>query len=61
MGNKHDELETFMQLQGYNILGIMEMWWDGCRDWSVAMSRIQTLEEGQDAGWEDEEGESPFM
>ena len=61
MENKHDELETFVQLQGYDLLGIMEMWWDASHDWSVAIGTIQALEEGQDAGWEDEEEELPFM
>ena len=26
-----------MQLQGYSPLGIMETWWDGSQNWSVAM------------------------
>ena len=37
MGNKHEESEMRVQLQGYDLVGIMETWWDGSRDRSVAM------------------------
>ncbi|KAK4816349.1 hypothetical protein QYF61_015663 [Mycteria americana] len=37
IGNKHDELEICVQLQGYDLVGIMEAWWDGSHDWSIAM------------------------
>ena len=35
MGNKEEELETFTCLQGYELIGITEMWWDGSYGWSV--------------------------
>ncbi|GAB0188726.1 hypothetical protein GRJ2_001337900 [Grus japonensis] len=37
MGNKQEELETYECLQGYDLIGIMETWWDGSYDWSVGM------------------------
>lgn len=29
MGNRHEELELCVQLQGYDLVGITETWWDG--------------------------------
>ncbi|XP_050769876.1 LOW QUALITY PROTEIN: adenosine 5'-monophosphoramidase HINT1-like [Gymnogyps californianus] len=58
MGNKREESEMRVQLQGYDLVGITETWWDGSRDWSVAMEGYgQAL--GR-TGREDEEGEWPF-
>ncbi|GAB0197130.1 hypothetical protein GRJ2_002178300 [Grus japonensis] len=37
MGNKQEELETCVCLQGYDLIGITEMWWDSSYDWSVGM------------------------
>ncbi|GAB0193880.1 mitochondrial enolase superfamily member 1 [Grus japonensis] len=37
MGNKQEELETCVCLQGYDLIGITETWWDGSYDWSVGM------------------------
>ncbi|GAB0181485.1 hypothetical protein GRJ2_000613800 [Grus japonensis] len=37
MGNKQEELEMCTHLQGYDLIAIMEMWWDGSYDWSVGM------------------------
>ncbi|GAB0199646.1 hypothetical protein GRJ2_002430000 [Grus japonensis] len=37
MGNKQEELETCVCLQGYDIIGITETWWDSSCDWSVGM------------------------
>ncbi|GAB0176447.1 mitochondrial enolase superfamily member 1 [Grus japonensis] len=37
MGNKQEELETCVRLQGYDLIGITEMWWDSSYDWSVGM------------------------
>ncbi|GAB0207912.1 hypothetical protein GRJ2_003256900 [Grus japonensis] len=36
-GNKQEELETCVCLQGYDLIGITEMWWDSSYDWSVGM------------------------
>ncbi|GAB0179991.1 hypothetical protein GRJ2_000464400 [Grus japonensis] len=37
MGNKQGELETCVCLQGYDLIGITETWWDSSCDWSVGM------------------------
>ncbi|GAB0195784.1 hypothetical protein GRJ2_002043700 [Grus japonensis] len=37
MGNKQEELETCARLQGYDLIGITETWWDRSYDWSVGM------------------------
>ena len=37
MGNKHEKLEMCAHLQGYDLIGITEMWWDVSYDWSVGM------------------------
>ncbi|KAJ7396682.1 hypothetical protein BTVI_142806 [Pitangus sulphuratus] len=36
-GNKQEELETIVCQESYDVVAIMEMWWDGSRDWSAAM------------------------
>uniref|UniRef100_A0A8B9C3Y3 Reverse transcriptase domain-containing protein n=1 Tax=Anser brachyrhynchus TaxID=132585 RepID=A0A8B9C3Y3_9AVES len=38
MGNKQDELEAIVQREGYDLVAIMETWWDHSHDWSAAMS-----------------------
>jgi len=47
-----------VQLQGYNLAGIIEIWWGGSHDWSVAVVRYGLL-------WKDRKGkrrgELPFM
>ena len=35
MGNKQEELEVCTQLQSYDLIGIMETWWDSSPDWSA--------------------------
>ncbi|GAB0200487.1 hypothetical protein GRJ2_002514100 [Grus japonensis] len=37
MGNKQEELETCARLQGYDIIGIRDTWWDSSYYWSVGM------------------------
>ncbi|GAB0206950.1 hypothetical protein GRJ2_003160600 [Grus japonensis] len=37
MGNKQEELEACVRLQGYDLIGITETWWDSSYDWSVGM------------------------
>ncbi|GAB0178597.1 hypothetical protein GRJ2_000325000 [Grus japonensis] len=37
MGNKQEELETCVCLQGYDLIGITETSWDSSYDWSVGM------------------------
>ncbi|KAK4833030.1 hypothetical protein QYF61_027412 [Mycteria americana] len=36
-GNKQEELEAIMQLENYDIVAIMETWWDDLHNWSAAM------------------------
>lgn len=37
MGNKWEELEACIQLQGYDLIGVTEIRWDSSQDWSAAM------------------------
>ena len=37
MGNKQEELETCTLLQGCDLIGITETWWDRSYVWSVGM------------------------
>jgi len=37
MGNEQEELETCARLQGYDLIGITERWWDDPCDWTVGM------------------------
>jgi len=37
MGNKQEELEDIVQQDSYDLVVIIEMWWDDSHDWSAAM------------------------
>ena len=37
MGNKQEELEAIVQQANYDLVAIMETWWDHSHDWSAAM------------------------
>ncbi|GAB0203829.1 hypothetical protein GRJ2_002848500 [Grus japonensis] len=37
MGNKQEELEAVAQQENYDIVAIMETWWDDSHNWSAAM------------------------
>jgi len=37
MGNKQEELEAIVQQASYDLVAIMETWWDHSHDWSAAM------------------------
>lgn len=41
MGNKEEEFEDCVQLQGYNLIGIMQKWRDSSRKWSAAMEEYR--------------------
>lgn len=41
------ELETTMLLVSYDLVAITEAWWDGYRDWSVAMDGYRLIRKGQ--------------
>jgi len=35
MGNKEQKLEMCTHLRSYDIIGIMEAWWDSSHDWTI--------------------------
>ncbi|GAB0207210.1 hypothetical protein GRJ2_003186600 [Grus japonensis] len=37
MGNKQEELEVCVQLQGHDLIAITETWWDSSHDWNAVM------------------------
>jgi len=41
MGNEHDELGICVQLQSYELNGIMETGSDGSYDWGVALEEYR--------------------
>lgn len=41
MDNKHKELEIYVDLQGYDLVGVTETLWDGSHDWSTIMDRYR--------------------
>ncbi|PKU33180.1 rna-directed dna polymerase from mobile element jockey-like [Limosa lapponica baueri] len=47
MGNKQEELETCARLQGYDLTGIIETWWDGSYDWRVGMEGYRLFRKGR--------------
>lgn len=52
MGSKHEELENCVQLQGWVLAGIPEMWW---------MAPMAGVLQWGDTGWEDKEGKLRFI
>ena len=51
LGNKLEELETCVQLQGYQLVGTMEMWWDGSHDQSAATEGYRLFRKELTWGW----------
>ena len=41
MGTKQDDLDMCVCLKGYDLIGIMEMCWDGSHDWSHLMEEYR--------------------
>ena len=39
MGNKQEKLHVCMCLQGYDVIGITETWWDGSHNRNVGIGR----------------------
>jgi len=37
MGNKQEELEAIVLLESYDLIAIMETWWDESHDWNVTL------------------------
>lgn len=46
MGNKQEELQVCTRLQGYNIIGITEMRWDGSHDCNVGIVWYKPFRKG---------------
>ena len=44
MGNIQEELEAIVQLENYDIVAIMETWWDDLHNWSDAMTVLSSSE-----------------
>ena len=40
MGSKQEELETMVHLENYDLIAIMETWWDDSHNWNT----ISTIE-----------------
>lgn len=59
MGSKHEESGICVQLQGWDLAGIPEMWWTA----PMAGTLLQRGDTGSlgRTGQEDEEGELPFV
>lgn len=36
-GNKQEELEAMVQQESYDVVAIMETWWDNSHSWSAAL------------------------
>ena len=58
MGSKQEELETCASLQGYDLIGITETWWDGSYDWTVGMEGYRLFRTDRQG---DKEEVSPSM
>lgn len=55
--NKQEELEVGVKLQDYDLIGIMEMWWDSSHNWNAAMKKHRSLR----TGWGCKKRELPHM
>lgn len=42
-GNKHDELDVCVQLGDYDLPWIMDTWWGGICDWSIALEEYRLI------------------
>lgn len=40
MGNKQGELETMVTLEIYDLIAVMETWWDHLRNWNIITDDI---------------------
>ena len=43
MGNKQEELQVCVCLQGCDVIGITEAWWDDSYDWNVGIDEYKLL------------------
>ena len=48
MGNKQEELEVCMQLQGYDLIGVPETWWDSSQEWARVLAVDEYRHFGKD-------------
>ncbi|GAB0209533.1 mitochondrial enolase superfamily member 1 [Grus japonensis] len=37
MGNKQEELEVYVRMQGRDLIAVTEIWWDSSHDWNAVM------------------------
>ena len=55
--NKEEELQACTWLQGYNVIGITEMWWNGSHNWNVGMDGYKLFrkdrQQKRGVGWGD--------
>jgi len=47
MGNKQEQLEMCVRLQGYDIIGNMETWWGSSCDGSIEMGGYRLFKKGR--------------
>lgn len=59
-GDTQEELEVYVQLQGYNLIAIVNTWWISSHN---RMQRMQWMDGGslERKSQEGKEGELPFM
>jgi len=53
-----EEFKVCVQLQGYNLIGIVQKWWDSSHHWSAPMEGYWLFRKDS---WAGEEGVFPFM
>jgi len=49
MGNKKEELEATMLLESYDLIAIIETWWDESHDWTTAIDGYRVLRKDRQA------------
>lgn len=47
MGNKQKELDMCTYLQGYDLIGIKEMWWGGSGDWTAGIEAYRLFKKNR--------------
>lgn len=51
IGNKQEELEMCICLQGYDLIDITETWWDVSYGWNVGMERYRLFRKVRQRRW----------
>lgn len=47
-GNKQEELEIMAQLEKYDLITIMETWWDESYNWNTAIKSYKLFRRGKE-------------